>query len=207
VAEPLVGIGHVRLHRVGRREVAGRDEVFLSPALDLAGHGAMLGRMSYPPPRYHEPTGEPSGVLRPAATPPDLVIGTRTEVSYLATSESTIGEYGLYRWVMTGEPTGPDPHFHRTISESFYVLDGVVRLYDGRAWTEGRSGDFLYVPPGGVHAFRNDSGERASMLLLFAPGATREAYFEELAEIVASGRALTDEEWADVYARHDQIPA
>ncbi|WP_433257758.1 hypothetical protein ACQPYK_21440 [Streptosporangium sp. CA-135522] len=28
------------------------------------------------------------------------------------------------------------------------------------------------------------------MLVLFAPGAPREAYFEELAEIVASGRQL-----------------
>ena len=42
------------------------------------------------------------------------------------------------------------------------------------------------------------------MLILFAPGAPRERYFEELAEIGASGRELTPEEWADVYARHDQ---
>jgi hypothetical protein len=39
-----------------------------------------------------------------------------------------------------------------------------------------------------VHAFRNESGEPALMLILFAPGALREAYFESLAEIGASGR-------------------
>ena len=42
------------------------------------------------------------------------------------------------------------------------------------------------------------------MLILFAPGAPRERYFEELAEIAASGRELSQEEWTDLYARHDQ---
>ncbi|MCP9971958.1 hypothetical protein [Actinomadura madurae] len=42
------------------------------------------------------------------------------------------------------------------------------------------------------------------MLLLFTPGAPREAYFEELAEIAATGRQLGDDEWTDLYLRHDQ---
>jgi mannose-6-phosphate isomerase-like protein (cupin superfamily) len=105
---------------------------------------------------------------------------------------------------MNDRPSGPDAHFHRTISESFYVLSGAVRLFDGDRWVDARPGDFLFVPPGGVHAFRNESGEPASMLLLFAPGAPREAYFEELAEIEASGRELSDAEWTGLYARHDQ---
>jgi hypothetical protein len=42
------------------------------------------------------------------------------------------------------------------------------------------------------------------MLVLFAPCAPREAYFEEPAEIVASGRQLGEEEWTDLYGRHDQ---
>lgn len=42
------------------------------------------------------------------------------------------------------------------------------------------------------------------MLILFAPGAPRERYFEELAEIARSGRALTPDEWTELYARHDQ---
>jgi len=40
------------------------------------------------------------------------------------------------------------------------------------------------------------------MLLLFAPGAPREAYFEALAEKVA-GRQFSDEEWGDLCLRHD----
>ena len=36
--------------------------------------------------------------------------------------------------------SGPDPHFHRTFSESFYVLAGTVRIYDGSRWIDTRPG-------------------------------------------------------------------
>ena len=71
----------------------------------------------------------------------------------------------------------------------------------------GRSeGDFLYVPPGGIHAFSNESGAPARMLILFAPAPPREEYFRELAGIRSSGRPMTDEDWLEVWARHDQYP-
>ena len=37
------------------------------------------------------------------------------------------------------------------------------------------------------------------------PGCTREEYFAELARIGESGRSLTEQEWAELYARHDQV--
>jgi len=162
--------------------------------------------MSYPKVLHEHDKGEVSGRFRPAGTGPDLVIGGRTEVGYLATGESTGGQYGLYRWAMGAEQSGPSAHFHKTISESFFVLDGTVDLFDGDGWTRAHSGDFLFVPPGGVHAFRNPEGP-ATMLVLFAPGAPREGYFEELAEIAASGRQPSEAEWAELWARHDQYPA
>lgn len=162
--------------------------------------------MSYPPARYTAPTGSVSATLRPATTPPDL-IGDRSAIGYLATQVSTSGEFGLYHYAMNALPSGPDPHFHRAISESFYILSGTVRLYDGIRWIDATTGDYLYVPPGGIHAFRNDSGQPAAMLLLFAPGAPRERYFEELAERARSGQPWTDDELADLLHRHDQYPA
>jgi hypothetical protein len=58
------------------------------------------------------------------------------------------------------------------------------------------------VPPGGIHGFRNESGEPASMLLHFAPGAPREGYFEGLAKFAVSGQP-SDAEMAEFYLRHD----
>lgn len=166
--------------------------------------------MSYPQPRYSGDTGAVSATFRPADTPPDLAIGVRTRVGYLATGPTTDGQFGLYRWDMAAvAPAGSTPggHYHRTFAESFYILDGTVSLYNGDKWTDATAGDFLYVPPGGIHAFANNSGRAASMLVLFTPGAPREAYFEELAAIVGEGRELTEQEWTELYARHDQYEA
>jgi hypothetical protein len=58
------------------------------------------------------------------------------------------------------------------------------------------------VPEGGLHGFRNESGEPASMLILFSPGAPREEYFETTARF-ATGLVLSDEEKAAFYVRHD----
>ncbi|HEX7746865.1 MAG TPA: cupin domain-containing protein [Micromonosporaceae bacterium] len=154
--------------------------------------------MSYPEPRYLGDQGEASAAFRPANHEPELLMRLGT-ASYLATGASTNGRFGLYRWDMAGPPSGPDPHFHRSISESFFVLSGTVRLYDGRRWVDATAGDFLFVPEGGVHAFRNQSGEAASMLILFAPGAPREGYFEGLAEV----SQLSAEEQAQFFIRHD----
>ncbi|GAA2624864.1 cupin domain-containing protein [Actinomadura fulvescens] len=160
--------------------------------------------MSYPRELFEGAKGEVSGTLWKSGSAPDLKIGERSEVHYLATGASTGGQYGLYRWDMVGDPSGvPGAHFHKTMSESFFVLSGTVGLYDGDRWVDGDPGDFLFVPPGGIHAFTNPRGP-ASMLVLFSPGAPREAYFEELAEIVASGRQLTEQEWDDLYHHHDQ---
>jgi quercetin dioxygenase-like cupin family protein len=162
--------------------------------------------MSYPEPKYLGETGEASSTLRLYAQGPDLVIGKDpgTRVHYLGTGASTNGAFGLYRWEMGPRPGGAHPHFHRTITESFYVLSGSVRLHNGKKWVDGNPGDFLFVPEGGIHGFRNESGEPATLLILFTPGAPREGYFEELAAIAAEERQLSDEEWTELYSRHDQ---
>jgi uncharacterized RmlC-like cupin family protein len=159
--------------------------------------------VSYPEVRYRGETGEVSAVLRRADAQPDLAMGTAASVGYLATGASTSGQFGLYRWDMSAEASGAKTHFHRTISESFFVLSGTVRLFDGDRWADGHAGDFLFVPEGGLHAFRNESGAPASMLILFAPGAPREGYFEGLVELATAGRSLTEEERAEFFIRHD----
>ena len=157
----------------------------------------------YPPDRYRDDQGEVSARYRPTDTAPELV-NRSGSADYLATGATTNGDFGLYRWNMGPDVSGPGPHFHKTISESFFVLSGTVRLFDGERTVDATAGDFLHVPQGGIHSFGNTSGEPASMLILFTPGAPREAYFEELAEISADGRTLTDEEWTKLYLRHDQ---
>lgn len=151
----------------------------------------------YPPDLYRGSRGEASAQLRAEAAEPEVSYGSGVVCEYLATGDRTGGSFGLYRWTFGAEESGPAPHFHRAITECFYVLSGEVRLYDGAGWRTGHPGDFMFVPEGGLHGFRG--GDHASMLLLFTPGAPREDYFETLA---AAGD-MSEEERAEFMVRHD----
>lgn len=162
--------------------------------------------MSYPEPRYLGDGGEVSAVLRPAEHDPDLQFPAPGQnAHYLATGETTGGAFGLYRWNMGAESRGAMPHFHRTMSESFFVLEGTVRIHDGNGWRDAGPGDFLHVPPGGIHGFSNESGVPASMLILFVPGAPREGYFEGLAALARGELTMTPEEFQAFCVEHDNI--
>lgn len=152
---------------------------------------------AYPPDVYVGDTGEVSVWMRREEQPPDVTYGTGVTCEYLATGDQTQGRFGLYRWTFGDQESGPDPHFHRSISEQFYVLSGQVRFFEGTSWVTAGPGDFLYVPEGGVHGFRGEG--RACMLLLFAPGGPREDYFETLAR----GEPMTEEQRASFMMRHD----
>ncbi|HEX2133044.1 MAG TPA: cupin domain-containing protein [Actinophytocola sp.] len=152
---------------------------------------------------YTGDSGEISATYRPVGEVETLLRPTVTN-RFVATGDVTNHEFGLFEYSMAPRAGGPGAHFHRTFSESFYVLDGTVRLYDGERWVDATKGEFLYVPQGGVHAFRNESDEPASMLILFAPAPPRERYFRELAELADSGRELTPEERTAFLAKHDQ---
>ena len=155
--------------------------------------------MSYPPPLYHGDSGEVSAHVVRADLEPAVVYPNGNKVFYLARGAATGGTFGLYRWEFAGPESGPGAHFHRTITESFYVLDGVVTIYDGKEWVTCGAGDFAHVPAGGIHGFRNTDGA-ATMLLHFAPGAPREAYFEGLAD----GAGSLDQDQYDRFMReHD----
>jgi quercetin dioxygenase-like cupin family protein len=131
-------------------------------------------------------------------------LGAASVVTFLAPGSLTAERYGLFRFDLQPGAGGATPHIHTGFSESFYVLSGTPTLLDGRSWSQAGPGTFLHVPEHGVHGFRNDSDEPASFLVLFAPGTPRENFFTELAELVAAGRQLSEDELADFYHRHDQ---
>jgi mannose-6-phosphate isomerase-like protein (cupin superfamily) len=159
--------------------------------------------MTYPNAAYLGDGGELSAPFRQAGQAPDVTYSTTgNTVHYLATGATTGGLFGLYRWEMGPEPSGPGPHFHRAIAESFFVLSGAIRIFDGRSWVDTAPGDFVHVPIGGIHGFRNESGDPASMLIHFAPGAPREGYFEGLERFAVEGRP-SEEEMAEFYRFHD----
>ncbi|GAB3457701.1 cupin domain-containing protein [Actinophytocola sediminis] len=152
---------------------------------------------------YLGEAGEVNATYRPIGEVETLVRPT-VRNAFVATGEVTNGEFGMFQYDMAPQAGGPAAHFHRTFSESFFIMEGTVRLFNGEYWVSATKGDFLYVPQGGIHAFGNNSDEPASMLILFAPAPPRERYFRALAELADSGRQLTPEERTEFLASHDQ---
>lgn len=156
----------------------------------------------YPADRYDREEGESLAWWRLNNAPPDIEYAAGGSCDYLATGTATHGDYGLYRWNMGPGRSGPDPHFHRAVSESFLHV-AEVTLPAGAPLRAVVDGDGAVKDEGGVHAFRNDSGEPASMLILFSPGAAREKYFEGLAHLAAADMPPSDDEMAEFFTAHD----
>jgi len=152
---------------------------------------------------YLATEGTVSAALARAAERPTIGLGPlRARIA--ADVALTGGRYSLYH-VELGRGAGAGAHYHRSFAESFHVLSGTVEFFDGDRWTVGEPGDHLVVPEGGIHAFRNDAAEVATMLMMSTPGVRREDYFAELTAVVREGRQLTAEGWAELFARHDQF--
>ena len=133
--------------------------------------------------RYFGKDGVVDDKFRAASEPPDSV-NPSSSLHHLVKGSETGGGYGLFR--VDFAPTrgaGTGEHFHRTFHEDILVLSGRMSLFDGEKWNDAGPGDFLHIPPGGRHSFSNESGEPASMLMLFAPGGPRERYFDELGQL------------------------
>src|SRR6059058_5737453 len=87
---------------------------------------------------------------------------------FLATGEDTNGKYAMWEAIVP-PGGGPPPHVHSREEESFYVLEGEVTFRVGDGLLVATAGTFVNMPVGTPHAFRNDSGEPARMLISVAP--------------------------------------
>lgn len=74
---------------------------------------------------------------------------------------------------------GPPPHVHSREDESFYLKQGTLALQVGGRTLTASAGDFVRMPRGTVHSFKN-VGEETAKLLMVATPAGLENYFAEV---------------------------
>ena len=118
---------------------------------------------------------------------------------YKATSRDTGGAYVSFE-IEIPPGGGAPPHVHAVDSESFYVLDGEILFTDETGTRTARRGEFVLLPPGGVHAFENARDAPARALVVAAPGVEAERFF---AEVDARGADVPDPaEVTTMAARH-----
>lgn len=95
-----------------------------------------------------------------------------------ATSEQTDGAFILFEEQSQRGKATP-LHLHADADETFYVLDGEVRVHIDGAEHAGGPGSFVAVPRGVPHAFTVTS-ETARVLTMLTPGnPAAEAFFRD----------------------------
>ncbi|WP_263069718.1 cupin domain-containing protein [Enterobacter huaxiensis] len=85
-----------------------------------------------------------------------------------------------------GPGGGPIWHLHEDADEIFYVLDGQLTVRAGEIIFHANPGDFVYVPKGIYHQFRNNSIKPIKILLMFSP-AGFEGFFRETGIVAKQG--------------------
>ncbi|MEY9212376.1 quercetin dioxygenase-like cupin family protein [Thermobifida halotolerans] len=91
---------------------------------------------------------------------------------------------------------GPPLHTHDVEDEAFYVVDGELEIYAGERTFHARAGDFVFIPRGTVHGFRNTGTHPARQLLIFTPGGY-EHFFSEAGRPVVAGQPAPPRDPAD----------
>jgi mannose-6-phosphate isomerase-like protein (cupin superfamily) len=64
---------------------------------------------------------------------------------------------------------GPPPHHHEDTDEFFYVIAGRLGVVCDNAWTSLGPGDYMNIPKGVMHSFRNDGADDVRVITGFEP--------------------------------------
>lgn len=99
----------------------------------------------------------------------------------IVSSQSTGGAYSVMEWLVAPqneaqtEPAGFGVHQHGSIEETFLVRSGELEFLLGDEVTTIGAGDFVRVPCGVRHGYRNTTDRKVDLVVTFVPGG-----FEEL---------------------------
>jgi len=77
---------------------------------------------------------------------------------------------------------GPPQHIHKNEEETFYVLEGEMKVLLGKRTISAKAGSFVFIPRGTVHAFCRAGQEPVKTLVTFSP-AGFEKFFEEAVDM------------------------
>ena len=126
--------------------------------------------------------------------------GPGDRYTFLVPGEETGGAYfAMEAFVPPGG--GPGPHIHTREDETFYVLEGEIEFLFGDELVAAGPGDYVNIPRGAVHRFRNIGTETARLVLTFTPAGI-EGFFEETLDSAPNGSEDVPDNSEEVAARY-----
>jgi mannose-6-phosphate isomerase-like protein (cupin superfamily) len=93
------------------------------------------------------------------------------------TGEQTGGRLSLLEmYVAPG--FGNMAHAHGDEDEAFYIASGEFRFINGASRFDAGPGDFVYIPRGTRHAFKNLTGETATLMVFYTPAGPEQFFLD-----------------------------
>lgn len=124
--------------------------------------------------------------FRPTGTAP-AVYGPGDMYSLLVTGKESNNAFFQFEAIVP-EGGGPPPHVHSREDETFYVVSGNLEILLGDTTHRAKAGDFVYIPRGTVHRFKNVGIGMAVQLVTFSPAGI-EGFFQEVFPAVKDRKA------------------
>jgi mannose-6-phosphate isomerase-like protein (cupin superfamily) len=121
-----------------------------------------------------------------------------------ATAETTCGAFSISEATFPAGMNGPPPHAHRYTTDTFYVLQGTLRVTVGDQEIDASAGSYILVPPGVVHTFANITDEPVRFLNINSPG-WLENYLRDVAGAIRNGTTPASPEFETVAAKYDFV--
>ncbi|MEU3855381.1 cupin domain-containing protein [Streptomyces sp. NPDC029554] len=123
------------------------------------------------------------------------------------TGEQTNGALAFMDGII--EPDhGNVPHIHSKEDEAFYVASGQFEFINGSEKITAGTGDFIYIPKGTRHAFKNISAEPARLLVFYTPAGPETFFLKHGEEEGRRPEPWPDEkfnELVDILGAHNMV--
>lgn len=123
------------------------------------------------------------------ACPTKELFALGIQIRLLTTAQSSGGAHTILRYTLPPGRVGAPAHYHKTMTESLYVLQGKLTVLQGAEWGVFGRDSQINILPKEIHGFRNDQDIPAVFLATSTPGGV-ERFLQVLADI---GRQ--EEQW------------
>ncbi|MBV8105370.1 MAG: cupin domain-containing protein [Hyphomicrobiales bacterium] len=130
------------------------------------------------------------------------------ELHFLVDETQGSGDLVVFEFMLPANALEPVvPHYHRSVDEVVYGLEGTLTTtLDGQKHSV-RRGDAVFIPRGSVHQHQNLHEETARALIVLTPGSIGRRYFEEIAQAVSVPGKPDPARLKEIMLRHGLVPA
>ena len=174
------------------------------PRLRVAAHGHV-------PLRYRGPAGR----RRPAARRGRSARAGRRRgararpggLLFKAEQHDGDGTFSLSEITIAPGFPGPVPHRHERTADSFFVLEGTLRIRLSDDELDAPAGSYAFVPPNVVHTFSNPRRRAGAGAQPDGPGASKQYLKEAVRAAEVAGGSPDPAVMAEIASRYDFVPA